>query len=146
MSSPTDHYKAAVVRFYRDANDARRFELLDELCAPDIAVHDPQSGTAHGVPAFRDLLAFFAQAFPEQRTELDLLVAEGDHVAVLHTHHTVHQGLFNGLPPTGRRVVVPGHELFRFDPATGRIAEFWRFDADLLLMLQLGALPAPSAA
>jgi predicted ester cyclase len=144
-SSPAEN-KAAVIRFFHEANDARRLHLLDELFAPDVITHDPQLGTQHGLEAFRGLVAFFAQAFPVQRTEIVQLVAEGDYVSVLHVHHTTHQGPFNDLPATGRAVHVPGNELFRFDPATGLVAEFWRFDADLLLMMQLGALPAPAAA
>lgn len=145
MSSSTDRYKETAVRFYQ-ANDNRQFDELDTLCAPDLIVHDPQLGTVRGPQGMRDLLLYFAQAFPEQRTELTHLLGEGDYVAVLHVHHAVHAGPFNGLPPTGRTISVPGHELIRFDLATGRIVEFWRFDADLLLLMQLGALPAPAAA
>lgn len=46
-----------------------------------------------------------------------------------------------GAPATGMQVVVPGIDLFRF--ADGRIAEFWRFDADIALVAQLGLLPVP---
>jgi predicted ester cyclase len=73
-----------------------------------------------------------------------LCTGEGDFVAMLHIHHAVNDGPFNGMPATGRTVHVPGIELFRF--RDGKIAEFWRFDADLSLMMQLGAIPAPALA
>jgi predicted ester cyclase len=35
-----------------------------------------------------------------------------------------------GAPPTGKRVVVPGIEMYRL--RDGKIAEFWPMDADLI--------------
>jgi predicted ester cyclase len=134
--------KATVTRIYTQVNDAQHYDVLDEICTPDIVVHDPLAGESRSLEAFKGLFAFFRHAFPEQRSELLQSVAEGDYVALLHIHHAVNTGSFNGLPPTGRAVVVPGVELFRFE--RGKIAEFWRFDADLSLMMQLGAVPAPA--
>jgi predicted ester cyclase len=141
----TQQHKDIVRRLFTEANDGQRYEVLDELCQPDVIIHDPLSGEQHGVEAFRGLLAFFRQAFGEQRTDLNLTLAEGDYVAILHTHHARSTGPFLGSPPTGAWVTVPGIELFRF--SAGRIAEFWRFDADVSLLAQLGLLPAlqPSA-
>jgi predicted ester cyclase len=134
--------KATVTRIYTEVNDAQRYDVLDEICTADIIIHDPVAGELRGLEAFKGVFAFFRQAFPEQRSELLQYLAEGDYVALLHIHHAVNNGSFNGRPPTGRTVVVPGVELFRFE--RGKIAEFWRFDADLSLMMQLGALPVPA--
>jgi predicted ester cyclase len=79
-------------------------------------------------------------AFGAQRTDLHLTLAEGDYVAILHTHNATSTGPFLGAPPTGVVAVVPGIELFR--RREGKIAEFWRFDADVSLLAQLGLLPA----
>lgn len=135
-----EQQKLAAQRIFTEANDGQNYALLDELCHPDVIVHDPFSGEQHGVEAFRGLLAFFRQAFGEQHTELHLTLAEGDYVAILHTHHAKSTGSFLGSPPTGEWAVVPGIELFRF--SAGKIAEFWRFDADVSLLGQLGLLPA----
>ena len=134
-----EHNKAIVTRIYTEVNDAQKYDVLDEICQRDIIIHDPLAGDTQGLEAFKGLFAFFRQGFPEQRTELRQFVAEGDYVAVLHTHHARNGGSFNGIPATGRQVVVPGVELFRLKD--GKIAEFWRFDADLSLMMQLGAIP-----
>lgn len=136
--------KNIVIRLYSEANDAQRYEVLDEICAPDVQIHDPVMGESVGVEAFKGLVAFFAQAFSAQKTDLRLLVAEGDFVAVLHTHTGVHSGAFNGVPPTGRNISVQGCEFVRLK--NGKIAEFWRGDADLSLMIQLGAIHAPTGA
>jgi steroid delta-isomerase-like uncharacterized protein len=140
----TEQNKDVVRRIYSDVNDGQRYEALEELCLPDVVIHDPIGGEQRGVEAFRGLFAFFRQAFGEQRTELHTFVAEGDYVALLHTHHARSTGAFMGAPPTGAWLAVPGVELFRLDG--GKIAEFWRFDADIALLAQLGLLPAPQAA
>ena len=136
--------KAIVKRIYTEVNDGQQYGVLDDICGPDIVIHDPLVGEARGIEAYRGLFAFFRQAFPQQNTELRQFIAEGDYVALLHTHHATNGGSFNGMPPTGRTVHVPGIELFRLQD--GKIAEFWRMDADLSLMMQLGAIPAPAAA
>lgn len=134
-----EDHKAVVTRIYTEVNDGQQYDVLDDICRPDVVIHDPLAGEMQGIEAFKGLFAFFRQAFPEQRTELSHFVAEGDLVALLHTHHATNGGSFNGMPPTGRQIAVPGVELFRF--REGKIAEFWRFDADLSLMMQLGAGP-----
>jgi steroid delta-isomerase-like uncharacterized protein len=133
-----------VRRIYTDVNDDQRYGVLDEICHPDVSVHDPIAGEQHGIEAYRGLFAFFRQAFGEQRTELHQFVAQGEFVALLHTHHARNTGSFMGAPVTGKWIVVPGVELFRL--VDGKIAEFWRFDADAALLAQLGMLPVPQAA
>lgn len=138
----SEQNKALVKRIYTEVNDAQQYQLLEQLCHPEVTVHDPIAGDQRGIEAFRGLFAFFRAAFGKQHTELGQFVAEGDYVALLHTHHATHTGPFMGLAATHKEVVVPGIELFRFQG--GKIAEFWRFDADLSLMMQLGAMPQPA--
>lgn len=138
-----EHNKAVVTRIYTEVNDDQQYDVLDEICHPDIIIHDPLAGDMQGLEAYKGLFAFFRQGFSPQRTDLHQFVAEGDFVALLHTHNAVHSGSFNGIPATQREIAVPGVELFRL--REGKIAEFWRFDADLSLMMQLGAVPAAAA-
>lgn len=134
-----EHNKAVVTRIYTEVNDDQRYDVLDEICHPDIIIHDPLNGDMQGLEAYKGLFAFFRQSFSPQRTALHQFVAEGDFVALLHTHNVFHSAPFNGIPATQREIAVPGVELFRLQD--GKIAEFWRFDADLSLMMQLGAVP-----
>ena len=140
----TEQNKAVVRRIYTDVNDGQRYEVLDEICHPDVIVHDPIGGDQRGIEAYRGLFVFFRQAFGEQRTDLLQFVAEGNFVALLHTHNAKHTGAFLGAPATNTWLAVPGVELFRLED--GKIAEFWRFDADASLLGQLGLLAVPQAA
>ena len=136
--------KSLVMRTFDEIINQERREAIDEVYAEELIVHDPFLGTMQGVQVMRDLLAVFDTGFPHHRVQVHSMTAEGDLVAVLHTHTAVHNGAFNGIPATGRSVVVPGVELFRV--ADGKIVEFWRHDNDLGLLMQIGAVPAPAHA
>ena len=75
-------------------------------------------------------------AFPDLAVSVDLIVAEGDLVAVRWTARGTNTGSGNGIPVTGRKVQVSGTAIFRFED--GRIAEEWT-SADVRgLIKQLG--------
>jgi steroid delta-isomerase-like uncharacterized protein len=133
--------KAVVRRLFEEAVNQRNIAVLDELLADDIAIHTPVPGVEPGLEGFKRFLGIFLDAFPQQSAEIHQMVAEGDRVAVLHTHHVVHGGELMGLPPTGKEAHVQGIEIFRL--RDGKIAEFWHQDDFLGLMQQLGVIPAP---
>jgi predicted ester cyclase len=86
----------------------------------------------------------FREAFPDWHSTFDELVAEGDTVAERWTGRGTHQGELQGIPPTGRRVEVPGSVFYRI--VGGTIVEF-RGQLDMLsLMQQLGTTPSPQQA
>jgi steroid delta-isomerase-like uncharacterized protein len=130
-----------VVRQVFDAVNAGDVDGILALVSDDITVHTSVPGIPPGREGFRQFVGVFLTAFPEQHTELHDLVAEGDRVAVLHTHHVIHGGEFAGLPATGKQASVDGLELFRV--RDGRVAEMWHHDDLLSLLQQLGAIPAP---
>lgn len=136
--------KATVMRVYDELLNQEKKSVIDELYAANLIMHDPFMGTVTGVEGFRQLLGMFDAAFPGHRAIVHHILAEGDLVAVVHTHTGKHTGQFMHLAPTGRDIAVHGIEVFRM--ANGKIAEFWRHDDDIGLMMQLGAIPAPQAA
>jgi steroid delta-isomerase-like uncharacterized protein len=131
--------KEIVRRVYEEVQDTGNLAAIDNLFAPDVLVHDPMMGDVKGIEAYRQLTAFFQNAFPGHKTRLEIFVAEGDLVVIYHIHHATHNGEFMGLPPTGKSAVVPGLEMYRL--RDGKIVEFWRHDDDAGLMRQLGLLP-----
>jgi steroid delta-isomerase-like uncharacterized protein len=140
----SEQNKQIVRRVYEEIIDANNIDAIDGLFAPDVVIHDTFMGERHGIDAYRQLVAFFLTAFPQEQTDLQIFVAEGDYVAILHTHNTTNTGSFMGLPPTGKTVHVPGLELYRLQD--GKIVEFWRHDDDAGLMRQLGLLPHAATA
>ncbi|MEZ4668527.1 MAG: ester cyclase [Anaerolineae bacterium] len=138
----SEQNKAIVRRVYEDVQDAQKLEVITELFAPDVLVHDPFMGDVQGIDAYRQLTALFANSFPGHKTDLQTFVAEGDYVTILHTHHATHSSDFMGVPPTGITAHVRGLELYRI--VGGKIVEFWRHDDDAGLLRQLGALEQPA--
>ena len=67
------------------------------------------------------------------------MIAEDDRVVVRLTMSGTHTGEFFGIPPTGRRVTVPGAHILRV--AGGKVAEHWGANDDLWFLRQLGVMP-----
>lgn len=136
--------KTVVRRIYDEVLNQENKAVIDEIFADDVTIYDPFTGVTKGPESFRQLLNIFDTGFPGHRVTVHQVVAEGEYVSVLHTHHATHTGPFMGLPGTGKQVNVEGLELYRL--RNGRIVEFWRKDDNVSLLVQLGILPAPAAA
>jgi steroid delta-isomerase-like uncharacterized protein len=80
-------------------------------------------------------------AFADSHHEIEDLIAEGDKVVTRFTWSGTHQGEFEGIPPTGRRISVQGIWIHRLE--NGRIVEGrdWGQIDWLGLFRQLGSLP-----
>jgi steroid delta-isomerase-like uncharacterized protein len=72
------------------------------------------------------------------------MIAEGDKVAVCLTAKGKHDGVFRGVPPTGKKFEVSAMTVWRF--VKGKIAEEWVFSNDFDLYRQLGLLKEPGPA
>ncbi len=83
----------------------------------------------------------FTSAFSDAQISVDGSVAERGMVASRWTMTGTHRGDFQGVPPTGRQVTMPGIDFSRV--VDGKIAEHWaQFDL-IGVMQQIGAIPAP---
>jgi predicted ester cyclase len=70
------------------------------------------------------------------------VLESGDWVTIRFTMTGTHKGEFMRVPPTGRKIALPGITILRFDGDT--VIERWS-SADMLgLLVQIGAVPAPS--
>jgi steroid delta-isomerase-like uncharacterized protein len=108
---------------------------------PGAIIHSPEVGTTEGLKAFN---RSFRTAFPDWTSTVEEIVSEGDRVAERWTGRGTHLGDFRGIPPTGRRVEVPGVVFYRM--RDGKIAEFRGSFDGLRMLQQLGALPPAASA
>lgn len=134
--------KALVRRAFDSMSEGRKqfLEEHDEIYSADLVGHF--SGMP---PVTIDLhrqfgLATF-DAFPDLQRPVEDLVAEGDKVVARWTSVGTHQGDFQGIPPTGKRVVTSGITIFRV--ADGKIVEEWSESDMIGLLQQVGAFPPP---
>jgi len=80
-------------------------------------------------------------AFPDWRVYIIDIFAEGNRVVVRWNGHVTHQGLFHGIPPTGKQITVCGINIYTVED--GEVAEEWEHMDSLGMLQQLGILPQP---
>ncbi len=125
--------RAMYEQFNRD-----RLDALDTLLAPDFVDHDPDNPT-HDAAGVRQFFEQLLAAFPDFRFEVDDVLVDGDRAAAFIRLTGTHQGDFQGIPASGRRMDVRGVDLFRLRGA--QVTEHWSVFDSLGLMQQLGAFP-----
>jgi predicted ester cyclase len=81
------------------------------------------------------------EAFPDLHFTVEDQIAAGDRVVTRWAGTGTHEGEFQGIPPTGRKVRISGIDIDRF--ASGKVVECWPEVNELGLLQQLGVLPAP---
>ena len=140
MSS--EENKAVVRRFLDEIFGEGNLELVDELFAPDYALHDPAvPGEVGGPEGIKQYVSMYRSAYPDTHFTIEAQISEGDYVVTRWKGQGTHQGELLGIAPTGKLVTVTGIEVDRV--SGGRIEETWvNYDA-LGMMQQLGVIPAP---
>lgn len=133
----TDRNKQLVDTFIQELFTKGDLDAVDRYTTPDFVHHDPPfGGEGEGRGGLRTIAATMRTALPDWHSDLELLVAEGDHVAERFTASGTHRGELLGVAPTGKTLVLPGINIFRIEG--DRIAEMWsRLDV-LGLLRQLG--------
>ncbi|HBY97986.1 MAG: ester cyclase [Ardenticatenaceae bacterium] len=114
---------------------------LTTLYDSNAALHYLPPGLPPGLAGARLFYAGFAAAFPDAQLSFDDVISEGDKVAVRYYVAMTHQGEFQGIPPTGKHLTLPGITILRF--GDGKVVERWN-EADFMgLLQQMGAIPQP---
>ncbi len=121
----TESNKTFFRRLVQEAMNERRFEVLEELCAPRLA------------DRFRDAFTVFLQALPDWRQDIVDLIGEDDRVVEHCTCSGTQEGPFIGQPATGKRMDQV-HEIFIFRVLDGRLSDVWSLEDTWDRMQQLG--------
>jgi predicted ester cyclase len=131
--------KATARRWILGIWDGGQLNLLDELASSSYSYTAPGCSDLRG-QAFKEYVNQARVAFPDLQNTIEEQIAEGNKVVTKGTSRATHQGMFAGIAPTGRALVMPWVIITEFDG--DKIARDWEvFDA-LAFMQQLGALPA----
>jgi steroid delta-isomerase-like uncharacterized protein len=133
--------KAIVRRFSEEVMNRGNLRVIDELFAPNVVDHSIPPGFPAGIAGVKQMAAMYRSAFPDVRSTIEDLVAEGDKVVVRWSATGTHRGELMGIPATGKRVTVTGIVIDRI--AGGKIVEHWESFDQLSMMQQLGVVPAP---
>jgi len=102
--------KKAVVEFYDTALNRKDFEAAAKFFGPRYVQHNPMA--PDGIEGFKTFLGFLREKFPQSRSEIKRVWAEGDYV-ILHVHAVRTPGA------RGSAIV----DIFKLE--NGKIVEHW---------------------
>jgi len=137
----TEVNKASMRRFYEEAFNKKNRAAIDEFIDPTQVDHAAPPGTPGGLEGARQTLTMYLTAFPDLYFTVEDLIAEGDKVVARLTVRGTQQGVFMGIPPTGKHAEVTAIDINRM--AGGKSVEHWLEMDTLGLLQQLGVIPAP---
>jgi steroid delta-isomerase-like uncharacterized protein len=134
--------KEVVRRAFEEVWNERRPEAIEELFAPDFVFHSPaEPEPIRGLDGYKQFVARIRGGFPDVRVHVDDMIAEGDVVAVRVTMEMTHTGVYQGIPPAGKRLRAT--QMFFDRMADGKIAESWQEVDALRILTELGVVPPP---
>ena len=101
------------------------FERAREIVNEDAPDNEllPDDPPAKLIDTFEETFSEARAAFPDLSVTVEDVVAEGDRVATRVIMRGTHQGEFQGISPTGKRVEVRAMDMFRI--SDGKIVEHW---------------------
>jgi steroid delta-isomerase-like uncharacterized protein len=139
-----DANKAVVRRFFNEILATKNMAAAAEILAEDYKNYFP--GTPAPLSGAEIPAAFeaFFTAFPDLAVEVHSIIAEGDRVAVICTITATHQGEFQGVPATGKRISVQALSQYRI--RDGKIVEDYPGFNPMDIMQQIGAAPVAAHA
>ena len=137
-----------VRRIYDELWNERMLEVADEVIAGGGTNYD--TGLVpmpFGPEEMKGTVRMVTAAFPDNRHEVEEVIAEGDTVVLRCTLTGTHEGPFMGIPPTGRRIEITEIHIYRL--RDGKAVEHRVGRDDLGAMRQLGviadAIPEPGS-
>jgi steroid delta-isomerase-like uncharacterized protein len=112
-------------------------ERIGEFATHDFTFHCPV-GTLQG-ETFQQYVKGLGAGFPDAEFHIDAVFSDGNMGAFLWVLTGTQTGEFMGIPPTGRKVTIPGTSVLRFE--AHQIAEAWSRWDRMTLLEQLGIKP-----
>ncbi len=137
MSRASEENRLLVRRYVEEVWNGHDASLVDEFFAPDYERHLSPTAPPLDAEGQKQRIEGFLDAFPDIRFEVGDVFGEGGLVTFRATIHGTHEGEFEGVAPTGRRIEVSLIDVVRVEG--GKFAEHWGGPDMLDVMRQLGA-------
>lgn len=131
--------KETLFRFQREVFNGNDWstETLTRNLTSDFVDHAAMPGDPPGLEGVQMRFSAWASAFEDAEEENDVVLGQGDLLAVMYNLHAQHSGPFMGIEPTHREVVIPGMEVVRI--RDDKIAEHWGIYDFLRTAEEIGA-------
>src|SRR5438874_9835054 len=141
VTKSTEVNKSSMRRFYDEVFNKKNGAAIDEFINPNQVDHAAPPGTPRGLQGAKQTINMYLTAFPDLHFTVEDMIAEGDKVVTRLTVRGTQQGIFMGIPPTGKHATVTAIDINRM--ADGKSVEHWLNMDTLGLLQQLGVIPAP---
>lgn len=138
----TEANKALVRRYVEQVLNRGKFEVLDELWAPNYKRYVSAAAAPLNADAAKKRLAGLRAVFPDLNLTIEDMIAEGDRVAYRTTIRGTQQAAYQGIAPTGKQVTVTELAIIRIE--NGKFVEHWGGADTMDLVQQLGAVVSPA--
>jgi steroid delta-isomerase-like uncharacterized protein len=121
---------------WSDAENRHDLSHLDEFVHPDIEERLSETDVLVGIDVYRESLESVFKAFPDFQTTQDDRFATDDRVVCRWRSSGTHDGVFNGIAPTGNHIEWIGISVWEFED--GKARRGWVMQDVASLMRQLG--------
>lgn len=118
-----------------------QYEQIRDLVTADFVDHGAPPGLPPGPEGYLGMLRFLTEVL-RIRYEVHDVVGTGDKVAIRATAHGVHNTDHLGVPATGKPYAMATMHIYRAEG--DRLAEHWGVRDEHSVLVQVGALPAPT--
>lgn len=135
----TNEQNKAIPRLFFKAMETNDQAVMKELLAPNFKQFPVGSSEPMSREVLLQTIAQYKEAFSDQKYTIIDQVAEGDKVTTRTTWEATHTGDYQGLPATGKRVLVGGIAISRIQ--NGKIVERWLSMDQMGMLRQLGLVP-----
>jgi steroid delta-isomerase-like uncharacterized protein len=114
------------LRYHNEIFQKGKLEVADEILSSDFVIHNPvlPEVVRNGPEGTKKYASAVMTAVPDRKLEHHDILSKGDKVMIRWTNSGTNTGPFFGNPPTGKRYVVTGFDLFRI--SNGKIKELWQ--------------------
>jgi steroid delta-isomerase-like uncharacterized protein len=131
------HETEQTVREYADIWNRQDYERIPDVVSESY-VHDGPVTRVEGHAGLEGLMREFTAAFPDFHVEILNILADENTAAAEVKYTMTHEGTFNDIPSTGRRVEVGA--MGKFLLREGKITEHREFHNQLEILEQLGVM------
>jgi predicted ester cyclase len=115
--------EALVRRYFEEGWVKRNLAAVDELMVPNYVEHQIPDGRLTSRHSLKQLLAMYYKAFPDMKSVLHDILAQGDRVMYRWSVNATHLGDWLGVPPTGNHMRATGITIYRI--VGGKAVEGW---------------------
>ena len=132
-----------VVRQFGDAVNNNDLDALDEIVSANFVRHSQATAEVNisSLEEFKQFAKVSSESMPDMTGKIEMMVAEGDFVAVYAIFTGTQKGQMGPFPATGKTMESKTMAIFRLE--NGKIAELWIEWDNLAMLSQLGHFPPP---